>query len=130
VVLGITIERRDGRTYIRSTRNLTPEQIAQADEAYRFSAFDTAGRVSSEVVEDIQHQWTKYGPQRVSGLGWIAIITEEFGETVQAYLKQQPEEAIKEAKQTIACLMRFIVEIERENQGLAESEAARYVRPQ
>lgn len=86
--------------------------------------------VVANVPDDIRHQVNKYGYQRVNGRDWIAIIVEEFGEATQAYLKQDYDEAIKEAYQAIACLIRFTIEVERERDGLHELEAQHYVRPQ
>lgn len=99
-----------------------------SDELYIEHVLRTAEEVGGRVFADIEHQTNKYGAQRVDGFGWIAILVEEFGETTQAYLKNQPEEAIAEARQTIACLSRFITEVEREQQDLNAVEAEWYER--
>jgi hypothetical protein len=125
---GFVIEKTNG--YFIKPAPESDSAEAVADQRYREHAFATAIRVMTEVSADIQHQFDKWGAQYVNGLGWIAIITEEFGETVQGYLKENRAEAIREAKQTIACLLRLIVEIEREAEGLDKLQEGRYVRPQ
>lgn len=101
-----------------------------ADEVYEAHAFATADRLGKEVAADIRHQFNKFGPQRVDGFNWIAIVTEEWGETVAAYNQQNYEEVIKEGKQAIACIMRLICEVEREMRGSNVMERDRYTRAQ
>jgi hypothetical protein len=99
-----------------------------ADDAYMQHVRGTAAEVGDQVFSDIDFQVNKYGAQRVNGFGWLAILTEEFGETAQDYLKKNYDASIAEAKQTIACLSRFITEVERERDGLADTEAQWYER--
>lgn len=104
------------------------EDKEKLDKAYMQHVRDTAALVGDDLFYDIDHQVSKYGAQRIDGFGWIAVISEEWGETVQAFLKQDFDEAIAEAKQTIACLSRFITEVEREQEGIAAAEREHYVR--
>lgn len=106
------------------------DEIAKrvADRAYMSHVRTTATDVGQKLNRDIDHQVSKYGPQRVDGFGWLAILTEEFGETAQAYLKKEYDEAIAEARQTIACLSRFITEVQREKAQIAQREKQWYER--
>lgn len=100
------------------------------DERYRMMAFETADKLMHEVSEDIQHHFDKYGPQRLDLANWWMVIGEEEGEAIQACNDKDWESAKKEIRQTIACWIRFYVEVEREIQGLSEAERSRYVRAQ
>lgn len=103
---------------------------SEIDETYMEHVRNTSKQVAQSVEYDIDHQVTKYGAQRVDVFGWIAIISEEWGETVQGFLKQDYDSSIAEAKQTIACLSRMITELEREQAGISEIESEFYERPQ
>jgi hypothetical protein len=106
------------------------EANREADAAYEAHAFATADRIGTEVADDIRHHFQKFGPQRLDGFNWIAVVTEEWGETVAAYNQQNYEAVIKEGKQAIACIMRLIVEVEREMTGANVMERERYGRAQ
>lgn len=122
--MSIRIRQKNGKFYIQPFMDyMTEEQ----DRRYAEHVHTTVDRVTQEIREDIQHHFDKYGPQRLDGRNWITVIVEEFGETANAYVKGQYEEAIKEAKQTAACLIRMIVEMERERDGLTLLETQWYV---
>ena len=102
------------------------------DRSYSYArhVVDGSADMLRHVSEDIQHQIEKYGEQRVNGFGWISIFMEEVGEAIADYNKQDLAGSIKEARQAIACIARFIIELEREQRGLDVIEAEYYVRPQ
>lgn len=103
---------------------------AREDQEYRLHAFDTSDKIMTAVVEDVQHHFDKYGPQRLDLANWWMVIGEEEGEAIEAANKKDWENAKKEIRQVIACWIRFYVEVEREQAGLSELEKARYVRAQ
>lgn len=106
------------------------ESNREADAAYEAHAFAAADRIGTEVAADIRHHFQKFGHQRLDGFNWISVVTEEWGETVAAYNQQNYEAVIKEGKQAIACIMRLIVEVEREMRGSNVMERDRYSRAQ
>lgn len=125
--MNVSIKRIGKSFYIhRGSSTVTDEE---RDEWYRRHVEAVSKQIAHDVPNDIQHHFDKHGTQRVDGCGWIAIITEEFGEAVQAYLQRNWVEAAKEINQTIACLMRLAAEAEREEAGLNITEQARYSRP-
>lgn len=107
---------------------LSQEIKETLDESYMNHVRSTAQDVAFSIEKDIDYQVSKFGAQRTDVFNWIAIITEEFGETVQHFLKKEYDQSIAEAKQTIACLSRMITEIEREQSGTAQREADLYER--
>lgn len=87
-------------------------------------------RVLTQVGNDIDHHFDKYGAQRLDLANWLMVIVEEEGEAVEEITAENWEEAKKEITQVIACWCRFYAEIEREQQGIADRERYRYVRAQ
>ena len=118
-----------GRIFIQDISE-DEDRLQAADQAYEAHAFATADRIGKEVAGDIRHHFDKFGPQRLDGFNWISVVTEEWGETVAAYNQQNYEAVVKEGKQAIACIMRLIVEVEREMTGANVMERDRYGRAQ
>lgn len=96
-----------------------------------YSAFEMEGfahlrETVEKVIAEFDHIATKYPDQRLSMLSHVAVITEEWGESVEGILKKNYDEAQKEIAQTIACLIRLSHEIERVKLGKNVSEAHLY----
>jgi hypothetical protein len=82
--------------------------------------------IISGIVPQVQHHFNKYGAQRVSVLDWLAIITEEWGETAEEVVECRWDDAVTEGQQTLACISRFITELRRDEDGTSDREDERY----
>lgn len=103
--------------------------LLSADDMYIEDVQATAQHVADGIIKDIEYQTNKFGAQRLYAAGWFLVIVEEAGEVAQAYMKKDYDEAIAEAKQTIACYSRLITELQREKVGLADAESHLYTKP-
>ena len=114
---------------MQNGKKIVIDKVRPNDVRYHNDILTTLVDVTSKLDRDINHQINKYGYQRVDGVGWVAILVEEFGEATQAYLQKNYDEAEKEIMQTIACFTRFLVEVRRERDGIAAEEKTFYVKP-
>jgi hypothetical protein len=116
------------------------QAVIEARRAAAFFAWESASRVWDRrytishryteltygIKDQVQHHFDKYGAQRVSVLDWVAIITEEMGETAEEIIVGSVPDTVTEAQQTLACISRFITEVKRVASGAADRESERY----
>lgn len=110
----------DGMTRIQ------PIDQEKADGAYYTHIFDVFERIGPLTKEQIDYQFSKHGIRRHDLANWGFVITEEQGEIAQACMKKDYENAKFEIAQTIACLIRMYVEVERVERGLNRNEKEWY----
>jgi hypothetical protein len=90
-------------------------------------AFDLSLRW--KIVDALQEIADKYPGQRLKPTDHIAVITEEWGESVADVLKGNYGHAKSELAQTIACMVRLYHELERIEAGIAVEEKDLYSNP-
>lgn len=118
----VEIKKKNGRIYLGPTDKII------ADGRYEDKVYQVLNSSFEGIGSGIDEHFDKYGAQRLDGMNWVAVVTEEWGETVRAYLNKNYQEVFKEAHQTMACIVRLLAECEREMIGSHVMEKDWYTR--
>lgn len=109
---------------------ITADESAKedADAEYGESVLNSAYEVASAIPSDIEYQFNKFGPQRLTDGEWLKVIVEEEGEALKEINSSNWELAKAELLQVIACWTRLYNEVVRMERGLHITEKEWYSR--